>query len=120
MRHIEPSPCQQSKGCFSHSGQVEDQALSIITWCVQRMNSSSIQHHCTKRHIICLIVFDLSFVSIQPIVTDADKDVLDTRLDKTDYMEIDYNSVHITVNEQAAPSNNRIETQSGPFRSYRI
>jgi hypothetical protein len=67
------------------------------------MNSSSIQHHCTK-HIICLIVFDLSFVSIQPIVTDADKDVLDTHLDKTDYMEIDYNSVHITVNEQAAPS----------------
>jgi hypothetical protein len=68
------------------------------------MNSSSIQHHCTKRHIICLIVFDLSFVSIQPIVTDADKDLLDTRLDKTDYMEIDYNSVHFTVNEQATPS----------------
>jgi hypothetical protein len=48
----------------------------------------------------------LTYVVSTTIVTDADKDVLVTNYEEVDYMEVDYNDVHLTVNESTESNQN--------------
>jgi hypothetical protein len=54
----------------------------------------------------------LTYVVSTTIVTDADKDVLVTNDEEVDYMEADYNNVHLTVNEPTESN----QSPTNPFR----
>jgi hypothetical protein len=54
----------------------------------------------------------LTYVVPTTIVTDADKDVLVTNYEEVNYMEVDYNNVHLTTNEPTESNQN----PANPFR----